>query len=470
MQLTDDILLRSPEEASRRIALNLLEQARDAAERWLDPAQVNALHDFRVAIRRLRCTLRAWHDELEADVRKKHRRALREIQSVTGAGRDAQVGLLWLALQAESLDASQRVGQAWIVRLLEQRFEDSQTRLHEKVRARFNEIETVLRLRVEILRVEVNLARPTAALRFGTALGACLREHLARFEERLDVVSGPADREQAHRARIRLKRLRYLIEPATGLVDGVKELIDDCKTLQNLLGLLNDSHVLGAQLDTALDDNRDNPDNAPPALARVGLLELTLRAEAAREAIFVELENRWLGVHRARFAARVESVAVALEAAARANFEIERKYLLSGRPAMPPGAESMEVEQGWLPGKVLRDRIRLMRVGAQTRYYRALKAGRGLTRTEFEEETTKEIFDVLWPLTAGSRVRKRRTKIAEGALVWEIDEFSDRELWLAEVELPAETTVATPPAWLAPFIVREVTDERGFTNLELAGP
>ena len=54
----------------------------------------------------------------------------------------------------------------------------------------------------------------------------------------------------------------------------------------------------------------------------------------------------------------VESVASALEAAARANLEIERKYLLTGRPAMPPGADTLEVEQGWLPGKVLRDRVR----------------------------------------------------------------------------------------------------------------
>ncbi len=470
MELPDDILLRSPEEASRRIALALLEQVRASAERWLDPAQSDALHDFRVAIRRLRSTLHAWSDELEGAVRKKHRKALREILRQSGAGRDAEVGLQWLAKQALDLDANQRVGLAWIERRLEQRLLKSKVRMREEACAAFGEIERVLRPRLEILRFEVNLARPVARLRFGAALGARLREHQARFDECMDAVDSPANRERAHRSRIRLKRLRYLVEPALGQVDGGRKLVDDCKALQDLLGNLNDSHVLGAELDTALGEHKDSSDGAPGAMARAGLLELTLRAEAQREAIFVELEKIWLGVHRAKFAARVETVATALEVAARANLEIERKYLLSGRPAMPPDAVSMEVEQGWLPGKVLRDRIRLVRVGAQTRYYRALKAGRGLTRTEFEEETTKEIFDVLWPLTAGSRVRKRRTKIAEGALVYEIDEFSDRELWLAEVELPAETTLAIPPAWLAPFIVREVTDERGFTNLELAGP
>ncbi len=470
MELPDDILLRSPEEASRRIALVLLEQARGAAERWLDPAQTNALHDLRVAIRRLACSLRAWDVELDGAVRKKHRRALHTIQKATGAGRDAEVGLQWLAEQAEDLDASQRVGLTWIERRLEQRLLKSKARMREKTRAAFDDIERVLRPRLELLRVEVNLARPLASVRFGAALAARLREHLARFDECLDAVDSPANRDEAHRARIRLKRLRYLGEPALGQVEGVQELIDDCKVLQDLFGDLNDSHVLGAQLDAALDDKQEASDETKGAPARAGLLELVLRAEAQRESIFVELEKRWLGVHRAKFAAQVESVATALEAAARANIEIERKYLLTGRPAMPPGGETLEVEQGWLPGKVLRDRVRSVRVGARTRYYRALKLGRGLTRSELEEETTKKIFDVLWPLTAGCRVRKRRTKIAEGALVWEIDEFTDRELWLAEVELPRETAVATVPAWLAPFIAREVTDERGFTNLELAGP
>ncbi len=74
----------------------------------------------------------------------------------------------------------------------------------------------------------------------------------------------------------------------------------------------------------------------------------------------------------------------------------------------------------------------------------------------------------MWPLTEGCRVTKRRHVVPDGARAWEIDEFVGRELWLAELELESETEPVVPPSWLAPFVVREVTDEPGFTNLELA--
>jgi len=66
------------------------------------------------------------------------------------------------------------------------------------------------------------------------------------------------------------------------------------------------------------------------------------------------------------------------------------------------------------------------------------------------------------------RLRKRRYLVSDGTLVWEVDEFLDRALVLAEIELPTANTEVTVPEWLAPSIVREVTDEPAFTNLRLA--
>ena len=53
-------------------------------------------------------------------------------------------------------------------------------------------------------------------------------------------------------------------------------------------------------------------------------------------------------------------------------------------------------------------------------------------------------------------------------LVWEIDEFLDHPLVLAEVELPSETYDVQVPAWLEPHIEREVTEEPAFRNYHLA--
>jgi len=65
-------------------------------------------------------------------------------------------------------------------------------------------------------------------------------------------------------------------------------------------------------------------------------------------------------------------------------------------------------------------------------------------------------------------VRKRRYRVREGELRWEIDEFLDRDLVLAEVEIPSPDHPAEPPAWLRLRVVREVTQEAEYLNVRLA--
>ena len=150
------------------------------------------------------------------------------------------------------------------------------------------------------------------------------------------------------------------------------------------------------------------------------------------------------------------------------NIEIERKYLLSGLPPAAARARSVLIDQGYLPGERIRERVRRMRDDAGERYVRTLKLGRGMSRQEFEEETTAEVFAALWSVTTGKRLQKRRYFVPEGRLTWEVDDFTDRELVLAELEIPSVDFRIVIPEWLEPFLVREVTDEKGFGNHELA--
>ena len=87
---------------------------------------------------------------------------------------------------------------------------------------------------------------------------------------------------------------------------------------------------------------------------------------------------------------------------------------------------------------------------------------------EVEEACTAELFDALWPLTAGRRLTKRRHVVADGALTWEIDDFTDRDLVLAEIELVSEDQPVRVPDWLAPYVAREVTGEDAYVNSNLA--
>ena len=147
--------------------------------------------------------------------------------------------------------------------------------------------------------------------------------------------------------------------------------------------------------------------------------------------------------------------------------EIERKFLLDGLPALPDRAEPHRMEQGYLPD----DPGRLRRaVGPDGRPVCTLtvKTGLGLVRREDERTISEQEFTRLWPRTAGRRLVKTRYRVDERGLVWEIDDYDDLELVLAEVELPSADAPITVPDWLAPHIVREVTDEPQYQNYEIA--
>jgi hypothetical protein len=65
----------------------------------------------------------------------------------------------------------------------------------------------------------------------------------------------------------------------------------------------------------------------------------------------------------------------------------------------------------------------------------------------------------------------RRTHLRtfrSGDRTWEIDRFDGLPVVLAECELPSVDAPLEIPAWLAPWIEREVTEEPAFRNFELA--
>ncbi|HEY9226371.1 MAG TPA: hypothetical protein VIP11_06995 [Gemmatimonadaceae bacterium] len=152
--------------------------------------------------------------------------------------------------------------------------------------------------------------------------------------------------------------------------------------------------------------------------------------------------------------------------------EIERKYLLSGLPRGVAQYPSAEIDQGYIPGQRVRERVRRIVIGSAVTYTRTIKLGVGIDKWEFEEPTTQLFFDTVWPLTEGHRVRKRRYRVpGHGGFdgEWEVDEFLDRpSFFLAEVELTDPEQRPDPPPEIAAVIVREVTDEPGFSNYRLS--
>lgn len=483
MPLPADLLQRVPEEAARLIALDRLDVLESTAVRLEDASDQEAVHDVRVALRRLRSTLRSWRKLLKGSVRSGDRQALGDLQRSTGPARDAEVGEERTLALAADLTPAQRRGATWLSERLHALAESerrSLTRSLKKPLAR--EIER-LRRRLSSYPAAVQPAAQARPRRFAAPLAKELRRHGTDLLEGLAAVESAQDAEAAHAARIEGKRLRYLIEPVAELLPSAAHALERLKVVQDELGALQDVVVLSGTVARGIEESAVEQARAMAEAARsgrrlpaarrndirAGLLALAQRVEEERRERGAHLAQAWrVGSERESLASAIDALVKAAEAQAREGIEIERKYLLTRLPPLPASTVTVEVEQGWLPGERLQERLRRIRGAGETSCWRTVKLGRGVARIEVEEPCPEALFERLWPLTEGLRVRKRRHVVLEGVHHLEIDEFLDRDLVLLEVELGDADEHVELPAWLAEHVVREVTDEDTYVNRRLA--
>ena len=146
--------------------------------------------------------------------------------------------------------------------------------------------------------------------------------------------------------------------------------------------------------------------------------------------------------------------------------EIERKFLLAEPPAADVLGDGTPMRQGYLAEEDgVSVRIRITDVEARF----TVKAGEGVARTEVEVPVDIGEAEALWPFTEGRRIAKRRHRVpVSGGAVAEVDVYGGEldGLLTVEVEFPDEAAsrAFTPPDWFG----REVTGERGWTNLSLS--
>lgn len=476
-----ELLAQPVAQAARVVALRLLETA-DAQRRRLGEAgDAEALHDFRVALRRLRSWLRAYRTSLRDSVSGKHRRALREVARATNAGRDAEVHVEWLRGRAEFFSRRRRHGTEWLIGRLEARGLAATKALGDEVGRSFVPLRRKLARRLESYARRVD--EVSTEVTFAAATAMLVREHAEALREKIASVRGPGDQEAAHEARIAAKHLRYLMEPVASEAPGAEALLSRLEGLQDVLGALHDAHVFGDEVAAAVaasasDHARQPSRRLVPRLrslwraeadpAKPGLQAVAQTLHQGMAASFASFARDWTGEAAGSFWAGVADVAAGLHARAGGSGPSERRYLLSGLPRPARRARAVEIVQGYLPGVRLVEHLRRVTDDGVTSFYRAVGVGRGAARTEVEEETTRDVFDRLWPLTRGRRLAKRRRRVLDGTLSWEIDEFTDRGLVLAEVDPPANGTAIEIPEWLRPFVVREVTSQEDYENARLA--
>jgi CHAD domain-containing protein/CYTH domain-containing protein len=461
-----------------------------ARTRFGDKSDTEAMHDFRVEMRRLRTMLRVYGDALGKVASRTNRRGLRRIARATNQARDLEVQLAALSAVGPGLRPRDQTGIRWLVRRLEKQYKEAEKDGERRIAKQLPPLTRTL---------ESDLDEVASAPNTGPSLARSSAVPLAvlidRMSQELDRTRTVADQTEAHQARVAAKRVRYLLEPFALAVPAAAAMLTRLKSVQEVLGRMHDAEVLSGlvahaaedafQEQTARETARMREGTKPtPEMIRnerrkdplPGLREVARRAAEMRLQAWEEFETRWLGPREEKLLQPLRTLATSLERrggktpapAIPKSLEIERKFLLSRLPPRAAEAKPVEILQGYLPGEQIQERLRRVTNGSDALFYRTIKTGRGLVREETEETTSAKVFDAMWPLTEGKRVTKRRHKIAEGGLVWEIDAFTDRDLVIAEVELPTPNAAAELPDWLAPYVVREVTEESEYVNINLA--
>jgi CHAD domain-containing protein len=465
MRLQAELLEGAPGPGARVLALARLADAEEALARLDPPGDAEALHDFRVAVRRLRSTLRLLAPGLKGALTARQLRSLRKVARRTGPAREAEVLLAWLGEARGRLGAPYRGALDWLVDRVERRRAEAALAVAERALPRFRRLAPRLTRRLS--------ARPAPIAggpgSLSALLAASLRAQAVALREALGAVVGGEDAAGLHQARIEGKRLRYLLEPLRRLPGGGSgEAVAALKGLQDLLGTWHDRYqareaLAGALVEAAADRARRGRDQESGDL-RPGLMALDQLAGRDADEAYRQLDELYLRNRATAVLDLAWAVVAALEEGHPAGEEPaaapERRLLLTGLPAEAAGGGVEEVAQGWLPGEP--EHVGMVRAASgEERFFRARSRPGGAPELEAISHADWEAW---WPLTEGRRLLHRSHRIA--ALPgWRFDDFTDRRLTLAVIDAGIDPT---PPGWLEPAVVRDVTEERGYRDEVLA--
>jgi len=222
-------------------ATPLLKERVRALFRQLPPAlagDAEAIHQMRVAGRRLRVALPLLGRKPHGRRVRRARKVLRELTRSAGTSRDLDVGVALFERRLEErgeLDADRRT--------LRQRLRSARARSRTRMAEALMDI--------DIARLRRNL-RVVVSRRAELVFTALLRLRDARDSrgsailQALDAVGDRFDPAALHRLRIRLRRLRYAAELAEKLTGQSTEAPALFRQLQDALGHVRDAHVLSA--------------------------------------------------------------------------------------------------------------------------------------------------------------------------------------------------------------------------------
>lgn len=316
MRLTREELQLPEAQGIRLVALSLLDDVSASATRLASSRNSKDLHDFRVAVRKLRSWLRAFDEDLPR-LGKSNLRRLKACAEATNTKRDHDVQVQWLTREARGPSISCRRGARWLMSRFDGRVEAVRKTKDAAIPRDLEKVVESLSSRLSTYSHPVR-ASENRGLSLAQAISARLVPHTRLLMEALDDIETVADQRRCHEARITAKRLRYLLEPAAPCVRGGQATVEKLRALQSALGGVHDLQILMVRVQDALHEpvgsipRGDSERALEPAESPArpsDILAIAKRLENDADRRFEPVREGWLDGRAAKFSGQMERVA-----------------------------------------------------------------------------------------------------------------------------------------------------------------
>ncbi len=277
--------------AVRKLFSDHLKQLRlfdPAARKGEDP---EAVHQMRVAVRRMRSILRAFPEAFSSRQQRRFTGELRWLGQALGGVRDLDVQLERLERDSIAIPAWQRAALNGYLEALRLRKQASVAELRQTL-----ELERYLGLLLSIEKFSNEATRrqvagPRASQLFVEAGRASLKKLLHKFHKSVRADHSTTGPEEMHEIRIRAKRVRYLLESLSHLTGKKGYRLERCMAkVQSVLGRYRDE-IIAADMARQYAESLDVM--AIPT-ARPGIEALARRSLARAKKVRVRFEERIL--------------------------------------------------------------------------------------------------------------------------------------------------------------------------------
>jgi CHAD domain-containing protein len=247
----------------------------------------HAVHQARVASRRLRETLPVVGADLDRQDVKKARKRMRKLTRVLGPVRELEVARHMVEGRLEAHPDEKPALDA-LVAVVGRDLDRARDRLTQTL-----DDDRIKRWLDQARALEGQVADSQAQATWRRVLGTRLERRAVRLQTALDRAGVLFDPERLHAVRIALKRLRYALELAGELrLASTTAAVRELKGVQDTLGALHDIDVMMGYAERAAED----PD--VEGTTRAGLEALHASLETERRSLHAQFLARQPGLHR----------------------------------------------------------------------------------------------------------------------------------------------------------------------------